>query len=128
MQFRSLKLLIKEGYHVSAACLAGSPIHKELVKSDIPVEVFKPSIKNIGNLFKFINILNKKKYNLIHTHFSKDLWLVIPALKLINSNIPVILTKHLGSAISKKDFFHNIIYNRLDYAIAISERNQEKPS
>lgn len=116
----SMGLLLKEGYKVSAACIEGSKIHQELKKLDIPVELFSPSLFSLQNIVKFARLFRKRGYNLIHSHFSKDLWLIVPALKMIRSKLPVILTKHLGSAVSKKDILHNVIYKRLDFAIAIS--------
>jgi len=116
----SIKLLIEDGYNVTAACIDGSPLHAELKKSGIKQETFKPALFSSHNLLKFVKIFRKKGYNLLHTHFSKDLWLIVPAVKITRCQIPVVLTKHLGSAVSKKDYLHNMIYKRVDYAIAIS--------
>lgn len=116
----SLRLLINDGYSVSAACIEGSPIHKELQKLNIRLELFDTSLFSLKNIIKFIKMFKSGRYNLIHSHFSKDLWLIVPALKILGSKLPVVLTKHLGSAVNKKDLLHNIIYKRLDYAIAIS--------
>jgi glycosyltransferase involved in cell wall biosynthesis len=44
----------------------------------------------------------------------------VPALNILKKNIPLLLTKQVGSFIVKKDFLHKWIYKRLTYALAIS--------
>ena len=77
-------------------------------------------IPNPFSVLKISAILKSACYDLIHSHASKDLWLLVPALKLFNSSIPLVFTKHIGSYIVKKDFLHNKIYNRVNLALAIS--------
>jgi glycosyltransferase involved in cell wall biosynthesis len=71
-------------------------------------------------IIKTAAVIRSCKYDLIHSHASKDLWALVPALKMIRSKTPLLLTKHVGSFIFKKDLFHKWIYKRLNIAIAIS--------
>jgi glycosyltransferase involved in cell wall biosynthesis len=64
-------------------------------------------------------IIHQERIDVIHLHFSKDIWWVIPALYF--SPLPVILTKHIESRVSKKDILHRLINGRLDGVIAVSE-------
>jgi glycosyltransferase involved in cell wall biosynthesis len=116
----SVSLLLGDGNCVSVVCLKDSPIYGELKNKNIPYILLDSSAISVSNIIKFASFLKADKYDLIHTHFSKDLWLIMPALWLLHSSIPVVMTKHLGSAITKKDFLHKALYNRLNHAIAIS--------
>ena len=73
-------------------------------------------------------LLKAKQYDLIHTHFSKDLWVLVPALHYLRLDTPLILTKHMESAVIKKDYLHNKLYRRLNYVLAISNRIKENVS
>jgi glycosyltransferase involved in cell wall biosynthesis len=117
----SIRQLLKKNIQVELLCIAESRIHIEANSTGIiihPVKAsgyFHPFI-----ILKIIALIKQNKYNIIHTQASKDLWLLVPALKTIKSRIPLILTKQVGSFIIKKDYFHRWIYTRLTFALAIS--------
>ncbi len=58
--------------------------------------------------------------DLVHTHYSKDLWMLVPALSRTNRSVPLVLTKHVGTMKPKKDPLHRMIYRRVDAIVAIS--------
>lgn len=116
-----VKELLRRNISVELLCLNESRIHVEACTSGIITHPIKASgyfhpltITKVGHL------INKGKFDLIHTQASKDLWILVPALKLIQSNIPLFLTKQVGSFIVKKDFFHKYLYDRVTKAFAIS--------
>lgn len=117
----SVKQLLKRNISTELICSSESRIHVEAASMGLithPVEAagyFHPVTS-----IRLSNIVAKGNFDIIHTHASKDLWLLVPALKLVKVNIPLILTKHVGSFIIKKDFIHKWLYNRLTYALAIS--------
>jgi len=117
----SIILLLQSGHTVQALCIANSPIQKELENNGIKHIDLHSANFNFNDAFKFGKLVLNENYDLIHTHFSKDLWLIVPVLKFLRNNVPVVLTKHLGSAIKKNDILHRMLYNRLNYAIAISQ-------
>lgn len=117
----SIKLLLKEGHTVTLASIENSPIDKESQSLPVDRVHFDASPLSLKSMLLFKKSIKDGKIDLIHTHFSKDLWLIVPALKFSGLNTPIVMTKHIGSAIEKKDLLHNFIYNRLDCAIAISE-------
>jgi glycosyltransferase involved in cell wall biosynthesis len=118
---QTIKELLKKEINAELLCSSGSRLHKEAVKENI--KVF--SVKAAGyfhpiELFKTSKFINSQKYDAIHSNYSKDLWLIVPALKLSSCRTPLLLSKHMGSYIVKKDFLHKLIYSRVNYALAIS--------
>lgn len=116
-----VKELLKRNFSVHLLCVENSKIHNEAVKSSISTFPVKLSVSRLlKNIYFIGKILREEKVEIIHTQSSKDLWLIVPALKLIGSNVPLILTKQVGSFIVKKDLLHNFLYNRASKAFAIS--------
>lgn len=117
----AVEQLLKRNFEVELLCLNNSNIHSEANKrgiTTVPVKAggyFHPI-----QLIKLAKKITNKNYDIIHTQASKDLWLIVPALNIMNSKIPLFLTKQVGSFVVKKDFFHKKLYKRLNYALAIS--------
>ncbi|QQS35902.1 MAG: glycosyltransferase family 4 protein [Ignavibacteriales bacterium] len=117
----SVKQLLNRSLNAELICSAESRIHVEAVSMGILTHpVHAPGYFHPVTVTRISNIIRKGNFDLIHSHASKDLWLLVPALKLRGIKIPLLLTKHVGSFIVKKDFFHKWLYNRLTYALAIS--------
>ena len=117
----SIKLLLNRDVKVELICIAESRLHIEASNMGLIIYPLKASgYLHPYSTIKLSNIIRKGNYDVIHTHASKDLWLLVPALKLIKNKIPLILTKHVGSSIIKKDILHKWIYGRLTFALAIS--------
>jgi len=118
----AIKQLLKKNCTVELLCIEDSRLHLEARTIGIiihPVKVagyFHPF-----SILRIANIIRKNHYDLIHTQASKDLWFIVPTLKLLKKNTPLILTKQVGSFIVKKDMFHKFIYKRLNLALAISQ-------
>jgi len=112
-----------ENIKVFFLCLKNSRIEKALTfLEDKNILKLPDNLEfNPVNIFALSNFIKKNSIELIHTQYSKDLWTIVPSLKLLNSHIPLVFTKQLGSFVIKKDFLHRWIYNRVDKAIAISE-------
>lgn len=120
------KQLLKKNISVELLCAEESRIHIEANNFGLIVHPLKISwLSNVLNTLRLAALIRRSKYNLIHTQASFDLWLIVPALKILQSNIPILLTKQVGSFIVKKDFLHRWIYNRLTYALAISTSIQK---
>jgi glycosyltransferase involved in cell wall biosynthesis len=122
----AVKQLIKRNISVELLCAEESRIHIEANNLGLIVHPLKISwLSNPPNILRLTSLLRRSNYNLIHTQASFDLWLLVPALKLLQRKIPLLLTKQVGSFIVKKDFLHKWIYNRLTYALAISTSIQK---
>ncbi|OGU84161.1 MAG: glycosyl transferase [Ignavibacteria bacterium RBG_16_35_7] len=117
----AVRQLLKRNITVELLCAEESRIHIEANNFGLIVHPLKISwLSNASNVLRLASLIRRSKYNLIHTQASFDLWLLVPALKLLQSNIPLMLTKQVGSFIIKKDILHKWIYTRLTYALAIS--------
>lgn len=115
------RILLKSGVNVELLCYPGSKLHKEALKHGIKVHTVKfRKAYSPTTLFKLNKLIRSSRYDLIHSESSKDLWLIVPALKLTACKTPLIMTKHVGSFIKKKDAFHRWIYKRVNVALAIS--------
>jgi glycosyltransferase involved in cell wall biosynthesis len=117
----AIKQLMDRGIGADLLCTAESRIHIEATNMGLIIHPIKS--KGYFNLFAALKIsllIRKGDYSLVHTQASKDLWLLVPALKLANCKIPLFLTKQLGSFIVKKDLLHKWLYKRLTKAFAIS--------
>ncbi len=117
----AIQKLLKRGIQVELLCYPESRIHIEANGIGILIHTAKAySYFHPFESIRIANLIRKHDYDLIHTQASKDLWVLVPALNLSFSKIPLILTKQVGSFIVKKDFLHRKIYNRVNIALAIS--------
>jgi glycosyltransferase involved in cell wall biosynthesis len=117
----TIRQLLDKGITIELLCAAESRIHIEA--NNFGMMIYP--VKAFGYFHPLTTIrvaltIKKRKFDLIHTHASRDLWILVPAMKIIGGNAPLLLTKHVGSFISKRDTMHNWLYSRLHYAIAIS--------
>jgi glycosyltransferase involved in cell wall biosynthesis len=117
----SIKQLLKRDIKVELICSADSRIHIEANNLGIMLHPVKASgYFHPITTIRLSLIIRNNNYSIVHAQTSKELWLLVPALFLANSKIPLFLTKHVGSFIVKKDFFHKLIYKRLTGIFAIS--------
>lgn len=116
-----IKELLKRNISVELLCLKESRIHIEACTSGIITHPVKASgYIHPFTVMRVAYLIRKGKFNLIHTQASKDLWIIVPALNLFKSPIPLFLTKQVGSFVVKKDLLHKYLYNRVTKAFAIS--------
>lgn len=114
--------LKKNNIEVDLLCFPSSNLHNEAKQHSINTYCIKAkSYFHPFKIFQVKKIIEENKYDAIHTHASKDLWILTPALNLVEWDIPLFFTKHVGSFIVKKDLFHNYIYSRITKTFAISK-------
>jgi len=114
--------LLKRNIEVELLCFENSRLHQEAEKQKLIWHALNASgYFHPVQSYKLSRIIHNGKFDLIHTQASKDLWVLVPALKIMRSKIPLFLTKQVGSFIIKKDRLHQWVYNRVTYALAISE-------
>lgn len=117
----SVSQLLKRNIETELICYPGSRIHTEALKLGFKVHSIKASgYFHPAGILKLRKIISESSFDLVHTQASKDLWVIVPALKLASSKIPLLMTKQVGSFIVKKDKLHQWIYNRVTLALAIS--------
>jgi glycosyltransferase involved in cell wall biosynthesis len=113
--------LLKRNVSTEILCYPNSKIHKEAKALGLITHTLKASgYIHPLQVVKLSSLLKENNYDVVHTQASKDLWMLVPALQLISLQIPLILTKRVGSFIVKKDFLHRWLYSRLTCIIAIS--------
>ena len=117
----TVKQLIKHNIQTELVCYPNSSLHLEAEKEKIATHLFKQkSYFHPIEVIKLANFLRKNKFSVVECGGSKDLWLVVPALKLSKLRVPLFLSKQMASFIIKKDFLHRWLYDRVDKAFAIS--------
>ena len=113
--------LLNNNISVDFLCLPHSQIKFESEKIGIKtINLKAEGYFHPFKIKKLSSIIKKNSYDIIHSHYSKDLWTIVPSLIYLNSKIPLLLTKHMESSINKKDFLHRIIYKRVTSILAIS--------
>ena len=117
----SIQQLLKRNIAVELICSENSRIHIEANNMNIMLHAVKANgYFHPITTIRISLLLRKNKYSLVHTQASKDLWLLVPALVLAGSKIPLFLTKQVGSFVVKKDYFHKQLYKRVSKIFAIS--------
>lgn len=108
------------GHEVVPVCHSDSPIEKRLRANGFePIQLDLKSYFHPFKIFKLARYIHKLNVDLIHADYSRDLWTIVPAMRL-SKKMPLILLKHIGTQKPKKDFLHTWIYSHVDYIIAIS--------
>lgn len=121
MHVRDLSLALRgKGEDVEVICAPASRLESDLIRNDFFVHAI-----NAGGYIRPLTILRaillfrRIQPQIIHVHFSKDLWWAIPSLRCCK-RIPVVLSKHIGTQKPKRDPLHRYLYAALQYIIAIS--------
>lgn len=73
-----------------------------------------------GSILRIARFVREHRISLIHSHHSKDLATLSPAVRMVTGHVPLLLSKRMGSAITKKDILHRFTYARVDRVLAIS--------
>jgi len=110
------------GYPVWLACLPSSRLQSEAEGRGIAVLPFNA----VGYLHPLVIVrlarfLRKEAIRIVHCQLSHDLSTVVPAADLSRSCRVIILSKRMGSFLTKRDPFHRYTYSRVDRILAISE-------
>lgn len=115
-------LLRNRGHHLWLACCRRSRLEQEatlrglkLVPFDL-TGYFHPHIAwRLGGLIK------REQIDIIHCQHSKDIATLVPAMMMAGRHVPIVLSKRVGSYISKKDLFHRFTYGRISRVLAVSD-------
>lgn len=116
------RTLQERGHRMWLACCRGSRLAQEAHRHDIntiPLDVsgyVHPQI--VWQLSRFIK---RHGIHIIHCQLSKDIATIVPAMKLSGRRVPVLLSKRVGSYVSKKDLFHRLTYAHVSKVLAVSE-------
>ena len=113
--------LAERGHRIVVAGYPGSPLMKEAVRRGLQTWAFAiQTYLHPLQQWKLHHFLKNNGIQIIHSHYSRDLWTIVPALRKL-PQIPLFLTKHIGTQRPKTDYFHQKIYARVDKILAISQ-------
>lgn len=70
---------------------------------------------------RLTRLIRHERIDVVHCQHSKDIATLVPARLLSGRRCPIILSKRVGSYISKKDLFHQFTYSHVDRVLAISD-------
>jgi glycosyltransferase involved in cell wall biosynthesis len=113
--------LAKRGYKIIPVCCPGSPLERDLQERGfIPLRIRLGGYCHPFGAKKLAQWVDENGVDLVHSHYSRDLWTIVPALQR-RERTPLVLTKHLGTQKPKRDWLHRAIYRRVDHVVAISE-------
>jgi glycosyltransferase involved in cell wall biosynthesis len=117
----TVKQLIKHNIETDLACYPDSRLHQEAKKENVTIHTFKQnSYFHPIEVLNLSSLIKHNRYSIVECGGSKDLWLVVPALKIAKINLPLFLSKQMASFIIKKDFLHGWLYKRVTKTFAIS--------
>ncbi len=112
--------MARRGHRVVLLCAPGSALQQHAANSvpTIPLLLDKWAIPR--SILAIRRLLRSSDFDVIHTHLSHDLGVLVPAIHLANWKGKLILSKHMGSAVNKKDILHRFLYRRVHRILAIS--------
>jgi glycosyltransferase involved in cell wall biosynthesis len=109
------------GHRVVLACCAGTRLDKEAALRALPVlPVNVSGYLHPGAICLLRKCVADRQIDIVHSHLSRDLATLVPALFLARRRIPLVLSKRVGSGISKRDPLHRLTYARVTMVLAVS--------
>jgi glycosyltransferase involved in cell wall biosynthesis len=113
--------LRERGHDVLLACTRGSRLAAEAAKiafPSLPLDV--TGYLHPGAVAALRTRMRERDVDLIHAHHSRDLATLVPAMLLSGRRRPLVLTKSMGSYLSKKDLLHRFTFSHVQRVLAVS--------
>jgi len=109
------------GHSLRLATLPGSRLAEEARQLDITTLTLPVyGYVHPGLVWRLAKFLRAEHIHVIHSQHSRDIATLVPAMQLSGRPIPIVLSKRMGSSISKKDLFHRYTYHHVRRVLAIS--------
>lgn len=110
------------GHDIILLCTPKSRLEGEATRAGIETLPLELRYSNypmvLGALRKF---LTSRGTDIVHAQISQDLSVLVATAVFVPTSPPIVLTKRVGSFISKKDPFHRWLYRHVSLVVAISE-------
>ncbi|MEW5692961.1 MAG: glycosyltransferase family 4 protein [Candidatus Hydrogenedentota bacterium] len=117
------KGLIKNGVEVKAICRKDTMLENALFDENIPYFSLNPiNYIDVRTVMKLKEIYQNINPDIIHSHTSCDLGLIIPASWLCGEKPYVVFTMHMDTHYSKHDLYHELLFRKLKKIFAITDR------
>ncbi|MGB5919239.1 glycosyltransferase family 4 protein [Arcobacter sp.] len=89
-------------------------------------ELKRNSSFSLFNSFRLSRIIDKKKIDIIHIHWTKDIPMVVLA-KLFSKRKPkIVQTRHMTMTRFKSDLYHKFLYKNIDTIICVTKALEEQ--
>jgi glycosyltransferase involved in cell wall biosynthesis len=114
--------LLRRGHRVQLSCIPSTPLAREAERSGIPLLLHK--VRGYVHPFvvaRLASELRRNEFDIIHCQHSRDIATVVPAMLFSGGRRHLLLSKRVGSALAKKDFFHRLTHRHISRVLAISE-------
>ena len=114
--------LARRGHEVWLACCPGSRLQHEAAAEEIRTLAcdvtgyFHPRV--VWSLGRFIA---GQSVDVVHCQLSRDISTLVPAVRLSFRHVPVVLSKRVGSYVTKRDPLHRFTYSGVSRVLAISD-------
>lgn len=110
------------GHHV----WLGAPEHTRLFTeaSRYPFHLLPLNVTGYAHpvlIWRLSRFLRDQAIHIVHCQHSRDLATAVPAQHLSGRHCPLLLSKRVGSYITKRDLLHRYTYGRLQRVLAISD-------
>jgi glycosyltransferase involved in cell wall biosynthesis len=76
--------------------------------------------------FKLAKIIDEKRIDIVHLHWTKDIPIVVFAKILSKRKPKIIQTRHMTMTRFKSDFYHKFLYKNIDTIICVTKALQEQ--
>src|SRR5512140_1814033 len=114
--------LARRGHQVWLACCPGSRLQHEAAAEELQTVAcdvhgyFHPRIAwSLGRL------IAERSIDVVHCQLSKDISTLVPAVRLSFRRVPLVLSKRVGSYVTKRDPLHRLTYSGVSRVLAISK-------
>ena len=118
---QTTRALLSQGLEITLLCYPKSALHLEAQSAGVST-ITMPFANSVHPIliYRLRRLRRDHRFDLLHTHFSRDLRFIVPACEGFSPRLPIVLTKHVGSYLKKKDLLHRYFYSRVDWVTAIS--------
>lgn len=113
--------LSARGHRVTLASLPDSRLLRAATDRGIPaIPVAMHGYVHPLLTAKLARSIRERSVDVIHAQHSRDIATVIPAMLLSGLRPPVVLSKRVGSMLTKRDPFHRLTYRHVSRVLAVS--------